>query len=124
MSFTGILDEICTKYLDDLARQIEAELKAEVRGHSRSGKALSAIHIEDTGKYSRFIGGTDGTGKGVTGTDHLAMLNNGNGTRTIYPKGRGNGGANALRYSDGTFHGKSEPYAGIDFVGKVARRHK
>ena len=124
MSVLEKVQAIAREQMLGIANTIEGEMKGIVSGHTRSGKALGAIHVEQKGETSYFIGGTDGTGKGITGTDHLAMLDQGNGTKIIYPKGRANGGANALRFDDGSFHGSARPYAGINFVAQVANRHR
>ena len=80
----------CRKELEELSNAIEAEMKsaamAGVNGKYVTGLAASAVHIE-MGEMSAFVGGTDGTGKGITGTDHLAMINDGNGGKRIYAKG-------------------------------------
>lgn len=119
MSLVEILNNITEDKLDEVSKQIFNEMSWEVAGHSRSGKALSAIHIVRESEHSTFVGGTDGTGKGTTGTDHLAMLDQGNGFKMIVPKR-----AKALRYSDGTYHASSKPYYGINFVEKIANRHR
>lgn len=108
-----VLKSACQKTIDEVAQTIEGEMKGIVGGHSRSGKALAAIHIETTGDYQRFVGGTGGEG-----TLHLYFLNDGNGGKRIYPRK-----AQALKYSDGTYHGSSRPYKGIHFVEKIASRH-
>lgn len=119
MSVVELVQAACQKQMKEIAERIESDLRSEVSPHSKSGAALGAIHIEERGETSYFIGGTDGTGRGVTGTDHLAMLNDGNGSRIIYPVR-----AKALRYTDGSFHGRSTPYAGIHFVEKVASKYR
>lgn len=87
-------------------------MKAIVGGHSRSGAALGAIHIENRG-LSAFVGGTGGVG-----TLHLCFLNDGNGGKTIYPKRK-----KALRFNDGSLHARAKPYKGIHFVEEIAARH-
>lgn len=119
MSLVEILNNITEDKLDEVSRQIFNEMTWEVSAHSRSGKALSAIKIVHESEHSTFVGGTDGTGSGKTGTDHLAMLDQGNGNRIIVPVR-----AKALRYSDGTYHASSRPYSGINFVERIANRHR
>lgn len=119
MSVEALAKGAIEMQMTDLAERIEADLKAAVAPHSRSGLAVSAIHIEKRSVDNYFIGGTDGTGTGKTGTDHLAMLDEGNGTRIIYPVR-----AKALKYTDGSFHGRSTPYKGIGFVAKVANKYR
>ena len=110
---TAVLKECCAKTIEEVANTIDGEMKAIVGGHSRSGKALGAIHIENTGEFSRFVGGTGGEG-----TLHLFFLNDGTGGHMIYPVK-----AKALKYSDGSLHPRSRPYAGIHFVEAIASRH-
>ena len=106
------LKNACEGTLDEVAGIIEDEMKGIVGGHTRSGAALEAIHIEEEGS-GRFVGGTKGEG-----TLHLYFLNDGNGNKTIYPKR-----AKALHFSDGTYHAKASPYKGIHFVEAIAARH-
>lgn len=113
MSCVAVLKEACAFKINEVASTIEGEMKGIVGGHSRSGKALGAIHIESTGEFSKFVGGTGGEG-----TLHLFFLDEGNGGKMIYPKR-----ARALHYSDGSYHGSSRPYAGIHFVAEIAARH-
>lgn len=119
MAVETIVKGIIEMQMTDLAERIESDLKAAVAPHSKSGLAVGAIHIEKRSIDNIFIGGTDGTGKGITGTDHLAMLNDGNGTEIIKPVR-----ALALKYTDGSFHGKSTPYKGFHFVEKVASKYR
>ena len=107
------LNKACEETLDELANTIEGEMKDIVGGHSRSGAALGAIHIEKYGEHGAFVGGTGGDG-----TLHLFFLDEGNGNRTIYPRRK-----KALKYSDGSLHGSSRPYKGIHFVAEIASRH-
>ena len=119
MSVEVIVKGIIEMQMTDLAERVEADLKAAVAPHSKSGLAVGTIHIEKRSIDNIFVGGTDGTGTGKTGTDHLAMLNDGNGTKIIYPVK-----AKALQYTDGSFHGRSTPYKGIHFVEKVAAKYR
>lgn len=108
--------------MQNLAERIEGDLKSAVAPHSRSGMALGAIHIEKRDVDNYFIGGTDGTGKGITGTDHLAMLDEGNGGSgsRIYPTT-----AKALYLKDyGIWRGSVRGYNGIHFVAKVANKYR
>lgn len=107
------LHTCCIKTMDEVASIIEGEMKGVVSGHTRSGAALAAIHIENGGFAYRFVGGTGGVG-----TLHLYFLNDGNGSRMIYPKKK-----KALKYTDGSLHPRSRPYAGIHFVEAIAARH-
>lgn len=107
------LKACCSRTLDEVANTINGEMKAVVSGHTRSGEALGAIHIENEGETSRFVGGTGGEG-----TLHLYFLNDGNGGKIIRPKRK-----KMLKYSDGTLHAQSRPYAGIHFVEEIASRH-
>ena len=107
------LKECCAKTIEEVANTIEGEMKGVVGGHTRSGAAYRAIHIESTGEFSKFVGGTGGVG-----TQHLYFLNDGNGGKTIYPKKK-----KALRFRDGSLHAHARPYSGIHFVEQIAARH-
>jgi len=108
------LNNACEKTLAETANTILGEMKGIVGGHTRSGAALGAIHIEGGGGLSGcFVGGTGGEG-----TLHLYFLNDGNGSKIIKPKD-----AKALCFSDGSLHGSARPYAGIHFVEAIAARH-
>ncbi len=110
----AVLKEACSKTIERVASEIEGEMKGIVGGHSRSGLAVGAIHIEDTGEYSKFVGGTGGEG-----TMHLYYLNEGNGGGRIYPKR-----AKALYLKDyGIWRGSVKTYKGIHFVEAIAARH-
>lgn len=109
-----VLMDACRDKVDEVAQEIEGEMKGIVGGHSRSGMAVGAIHIEETGEFSRFVGGTGGEG-----TMHLYYLNEGNGGGRIYPRT-----AKALWLSDyGIWRGSVRTYEGIHFVEKIAARH-
>lgn len=109
-----VLIDACRDKVDEVAQEIEGEMKGIVGGHSRSGMAVGAIHIENTGEFSRFVGGTGGEG-----TMHLYYLNEGNGGGRIYPRT-----AKALWLSDyGIWRGSVRTYEGIHFVEKIAARH-
>lgn len=119
MALVETVKTAAMEQMQQIAETIEGELIGIVSGHSRSGLAVGAIHIERRGDTSFFIGGTNGTGKGITGTDHLAMLDQGNGSEIIYPTEK-----RALKFTDGSIHGSARPYAGIHFVREVANRHR
>lgn len=116
----------CKKELEELSNTIEGEMKdaamAGVNGKYVTGLAASAVHIE-MGEMSAFVGGTDGTGKGITGTDHLAMINDGNGGKRIYAKGKALG-----KYPGGIpgigWRKSVAPYGGNGFIHKIAARHR
>ena len=107
------LKKACSVTIDETANTINGEMRAFVGGHTRSGLALGAIHIERTGEFSRFVGGTGGVG-----TLHLYFLNDGNGHKIIKPKKK-----RALKFSDGSLHGSARPYKGYHFVEMIASRH-
>lgn len=111
-AFTQVVVEATEAEVNRVVNGIYGDMKGVVSGHSRTGRALGAIHIEGGGT-SYFIGGTGGIG-----TLHLYYLNEGNGGKMIYPKR-----AKALRYSDGTLHPRSRPYAGIHFVESIAAKY-
>lgn len=124
MSLVAIFDAFAERELDRVAEEIEADLKNEVSAHWKSGKAYHCIHIEKKDKYVRWIGGTDGTGRGTSGTDHLLMLENGNGGKRIYPTH-----SKALRLTDGrgntvTFAKSVKPYSGYGILKKVASKYR
>ena len=109
-----VLHEACGKKIEELADTIEGEMKGIVGGHSRSGLAVGAIHIESTGEFSKFVGGTGGEG-----TMHLYYLNEGNGGGRIYPRH-----SKALYLKDyGIWRGSVRTYEGIHFVEAIAARH-
>lgn len=110
MGITQIVEDAIKKELDRVSMQIEGELKAECP--SRTGEARGSIHIEETGQFERFVGGTN---------LHLYFADEGNNqsTRTIYPVR-----AKALRFADGSFHAKASTYEGKHFVRAVADRHR
>lgn len=111
---TSTLESACMDKVTDLSNVINGELKGIVGGHTRSGLALGAIHIEGGG-LSAFVGGTGGEG-----TLHLYYLDEGNGPGRIYPKH-----AKALYLKDyGIWRGSVSSYAGIHFVAEVANRHR
>lgn len=108
------LIDACHEKLDEVANEIESEMKSIVGGHTRSGLALGAIHIEETGEFSRFVGGNRGHG-----VMHLYYLNNGNGSGRIYPT---NGSALWVR-PYGIWRASVSTYEGIHFVEAIAARH-
>ena len=109
-----VLMDACRDKVDEVAQEIEGEMKGIVGGHKRSGLAVGAIHIETTGEFSRFVGGTGGHG-----TQHLYWLNNGNGPGRIYPT---NGQALWVR-PYGIWRASVNSYEGIHFVEEIAARH-
>lgn len=131
MSLTEMLERKMKEELDDVARIIEQEMKSFIlNGHDCSGAALKAIHIEKIDEYTRFVGGTDGTGTGKTGTDHLKMLNDGNGTGGIPKEGRPRRPM-PMTYSltpksdpFGGYAMKARNYAGTHFIQDIADRHR
>lgn len=121
------LEQATKRTVDEVSREIESEMKGIVSGkHTKSGAALAAIHIEQTGDMSRFVGGTGGEG-----TKHLYYLNEGNGGRgriITANHRRKDGRPGALgKKPDGipgygwkqSVHG----YDGIHFVEEIAARH-
>lgn len=121
--FMRVLVDACTEKLDEVAKTIEGEMKAEVskgagkaRGIYATGAAVGAIHIEDEGEFARFVGGTHGEG-----TQHMYWLNEGNGGHQIYPVR-----AKALHLQSPGLdaYAKSvRPYAGEHYIEKIAARH-
>lgn len=111
------LKSACALTINEVAATIEGEMKGVVGGHTRSGAALAAIHIESTGEFSKFVGGTGGVG-----TLHLYWLDEGNGHGRITAKGRALG-----KYPGGIpgigWRHSVKTYAGIHFVHAIAARH-
>lgn len=115
MSLVEKVKVICAEKVEELADTIEGELKAECP--VATGEAKRAIHIEGLTPTRYRIGGKN---------LHLFFADQGNNQRLriIYPKGKGNGGANALRFTDGSIHGSARTYEGKHFVKEVADRHR
>ena len=112
MSLVEIVEKAITREMDDLANQIEGELKAEIHPHHRSGDAEGSIHIEAPSEHVRRIGSDN---------LHWFFLDQGNNqsVSVIRPKK-----ARSLRFSDGTFHKKAKTYSGFHIARKVADRHR
>lgn len=128
-----MIEELVVGYIgqqmDELAKQIEADYKAEVANHKytpgASGAALGAIHIEKRSEYSYFIGakvGSDHTDGGL----HLYYLDEGNGGKgtRIYPKH-----ARALgKHPDGIpgigWRKSVRGYSGFHITTKVASKYR
>ncbi len=122
MGLVTTVEDSIKKELDRVSRQIEGELKAECP--SRTGEARASIHIEETGEFERFVGGTN---------LHLYYADEGNkraGGR-IYPHGGGLAFHGWGKYAGGG-HGKGgiyvlpsvSSYDGAHFVETVADRHR
>ena len=110
------VNKVANMELDKVAEDIEAEMKAIVSEHSRSGEALSAIHIEKNGEYSRLIGAS-----GNEGAKHLYYLDQGNAGsgKRIYPKT-----SKALYLKDyDIYRGAVNAYDGIHFLKKIADKY-
>lgn len=111
--------------LDKVAKDIEAEMKAVVGSHSRTGQALGAIHIEAPSEFVRVIGsrGSD------EGTKHLYYLDQGNdgsgsiirSTREFDRRGRRPG---KLKLSDGSYRNQVHAYGGIGFLKDIASKYQ
>lgn len=114
MSFVSQIENAIEKELDRVATVINYELKQACP--KRTGEAAASIHIENTGKYSRFVGGTN---------LHLYFSDEGNGTggipksgaRKPLPISGGNGQWVAFRTSP------FRNYPGKHFVKDVAAKH-
>lgn len=124
-AFVHVVEVAVEKETDRVVKGIYGEMKAVVGGHSRTGQAVGAIHIEGGGS-SWFIGGTGGEG-----TKHLYYLNEGNGgsgaiitsTRKVDRLGRKPG---KLAVMDGmytTFRPYVHGYSGIHFVESIASHY-
>lgn len=87
----------------DIATQVQAEFKAEVHRSLKhpeysSGQAAGSIGIRQESADTILVGSED---------QHLNFLIRGNGTKIIYPVRK-----KALKYRDGSLHGRSTPYKG------------
>ena len=131
MSIVETVRRACLRELEEVATTIEGEMKGIVGSHSRSGLAVGAIHIEGMSESSKFVGGTNGTGKGVTGTDHLALLNEGNGgrgtiirsSREVDRRGARPGKLYLANGRPPMYATQVHGYKGIHFVEEIAGRH-
>lgn len=118
-----VLHEACAKKIQEVAEVIEGEMKEAVskgagkaQGRYATGAAVGAVHIENTGEFSRFVGGTGGAG-----TLHMYFLNEGNGGGRIYPK---HSPALHLQSPGLNAWAKSvSSYSGTHYVEAIAERH-
>lgn len=115
--------EVATqRELERVVNGIYGDMTGFVGGHSRSGKALGAIHIEGGG-MSYFIGGTGGEG-----TLHLYYLNEGNGgewaiitsTRATDRRGRRPGKLYLANGRQKMYAPRVHGYGGEHFVERIA----
>lgn len=97
-----VADEICTEY----KAAVKANLK---RPNESTGEAANSIHVEKTGKYSRFVGSNN---------LHLYFFEMGNGSKTIYPVRK-----KVLKYRNGVYSMHSTPYGGKNIKAIVAAKH-
>lgn len=115
MSLVEIVTTLVEKDMDKVATRIQYELKRECP--QRTGEAAGAIHIEDTGQFSKRIGGTN---------SHLYWADQGNGpgsiprdgSRKVMPVSGSRGEWIAFRT------GPFNSYEGKHFVKAVADRHR
>jgi len=119
MDLLEVVNKVCRETLDEVALKVEADMKAVVGAHSRSGAALQAIHIEAPDDYTRLIGGFGGEG-----TKHLVWLDQGNKSNgsdgRIHPTG-----AKALYLKDYDIYRKSvKTYKGIHFLKTIADKYR
>lgn len=115
MSLVAQAKAICREQMAEIADRICADYKASVTGAIKNkatstGEAAGSIHVEQTGETSYRIGASN---------LHLYFFEEGNGSRMIYPVK-----AKALHYSDGSYHGRSTPYAGRHINAKVAAKYR
>lgn len=127
MSLFDTVKSAITKELDRVSEEIQIEMTTIVAQHNKSGAAVGAIHIENMGEFTRFVGGTNGTGTGKTGTDHLAMLDDGNGSGGIPKGGRKPKAPMPMTYGYGVpvggFAMRASNYAGIHFTRTIKNKH-
>lgn len=98
-----IADKICADYKS----MVTAAIKNKA---TSTGEAAASIHVEQISDTRYRIGAEN---------SHLYFFEEGNGSRIIYPVK-----AKALYYSDGSFHGRSTPYAGRNIKAKVAAKYR
>ena len=121
MSVTEKVLEITKIRMNELARTIESELKAECP--VRSGEARRSIGIEEIDETHIFVGGQN---------EHLFFADQGNRQKYSYFGGKRNllapnyqgGGSRVLKFSDGSIHTYAHTYEGKHFVKDVADRHR
>lgn len=114
------LQDATGRTIDRVASEIEGEMKSEFGRHSKSGAMIGAIHIERTGEFSRFVGGTGGEG-----TKHLYWINEGNGSGGI-PKNPPPKAPMPLTYGNKEPRGfamRVSNYPGKHYIEKIAARH-
>ena len=122
-AFVKVVEVAVEKETDRVVNGIYNDMKGIVGGHSRTGRALAAIHIEGGGN-SYFIGGTGGEG-----TKHLYYLNEGNGgkritsTRKYDRLGREPGKLAVMNGMYLTYRNSVSPYAGIHFIESIAAKY-
>ena len=92
----------------NIAERVQSEFKAEIQRSLKhpsmsTGQASGSISIRQESMDRILVGSDD---------QHLNFLIRGNGNKPIYPKGKAHGGANALKFRDGSIHGSASPYAG------------
>ena len=115
MAIETIIEGVIEKELDRLATQIQYELKAECP--KRTGEAASSIHIENEGKWARFIGSNN---------LHLYFVSQGNGTGGIPKSGErkplpiSGAGGQWVAFRTSQF----KNYKGNDFITRVANKHR
>lgn len=129
MDLVQVCEKAIFKKFKEVVNEVEQEMKTEVAKYQRSGDALRSISKYQESKYTVFVGATGGTGRGLNGTDHLAMLDDGNGGRgkiirpkhspnLIFPESRP--GMPATTWVLPSVHG----YDGKHIMKTVAQKHK
>lgn len=103
MALEQVVVGIIQRDFMNIAEQVQSEFKAEVhrnlkRPEISTGQAEGSIGIMQQSRDVILVGSYD---------QHLNFLIRGNGHNTIYPKRK-----KALKYRDGSLHGRSTPYAG------------
>ena len=113
--------QIANKAMKTEAEEIRDELRDACP--KRTGKTARSFKIMSLG--SDMENGLVGA-KGLIKTVQIGstlpsayFADQGNGTRIIYPVKR-----KALKFADGTFSNRANPYEGAHFVEKVANRHR
>lgn len=126
MSVTEKVLEITKNRMNELARTIEAEMKAEARNYKssnkvRTGNAAGAIHIEEIDDTHVFVGADIDWDDWNNGGLHLYYMTQGNKPQSggrIVPTEK-----KALKLKDGSVRKSVSPYGGRDFIHTIAKRH-
>ena len=128
MSLVELAQASWIRQMEDIAHDIEGEMKAEAVGrkaHVRTGAASASIKVERLSDISYRIGAEadfDSRGDGNGGT-HLYYMNYGNSSNgsdgRIHPT-RGKG----LALKDGSVRRSVSTYSGRHFIERIASKYR